>query len=259
MWSLHPSGGRGKIPGLVRISHGYLHPPTAQVLALRPSTCPPPVGSQLRPQSTFQQVVTGGAGEDSRSVVTYVRKTPPHSLDQPFELDSNAAIVQVGGCAPSTCGPTMFWFLPLPLSRLVTEGGRLDQIVLSRRPVGGVSSADTERAYDLVALSPSVERYDREESCATLSSMHNSIHDAQFQPLLRPGHRASAPHVPHTLGFTPSLCASPMETEQPDWVSVIPPEFGAALWATWGPEGHSGKRFTPFFAIRQSVMEVRRN
>ena len=32
----------------------------------------------------------------------------------------------------------------------------------------------------------------------------------------------------------------PVETEQPDWVSVVPPELGATLRAAWGREGHSG-------------------
>ena len=161
-----------------------IYTPPAQVLALRPSTCPPPVGSQLRPQSTFQQVVTGGAGEDSRSVASD-RKSPPHSLDQSFELDSNAAIVQVDGCAPSTCGPTDV-LVPAPSSVDARDRGVGLTFASMRRPVGGVSS-DAERAYDLVALSPSVERYDRGESCATLSSMHSSVDDARYQPLPRPG------------------------------------------------------------------------
>ena len=55
---------------------------------------------------------------------------------------------------------------------------------------------------------------------------------------LRPGHSASASRIAHTSGLVPSFCASPVASGSPDWVSVVPPELGAALRATWGSRGH---------------------
>ena len=80
----------------------------------------------------------------------------------------------------------------------------------SRR--GGLAATSTVAARPSAVRSTSVEHVGvREVPLSVPSSLE-----------LRPGHSASASQVAYTLGSIPSLCASPVASGPPDWVSGIP-------------------------------------